>query len=87
LAALTRRFRRPCGRSAQLSAVVSFSDSFPSYAFDVMPETQAFANRRVFAFIDESVPDGLTLDTKGNLYVGCGDGTQVGFRGGNVSES
>ncbi|KAJ7089772.1 D-lactonohydrolase-like protein [Mycena belliarum] len=47
------------------------------YAFDLMPETQAFANRRVFAFIDTGVPDGLTLDTQGNLYVGCGDGTQV----------
>ncbi|KAF7356975.1 SGL domain-containing protein [Mycena venus] len=47
------------------------------YAFDVMPETQAFANRRVFAFIDSGVPDGLTLDTNGNLYVGCGDGTEV----------
>ncbi|KAJ7460720.1 D-lactonohydrolase-like protein [Mycena latifolia] len=47
------------------------------YAFDLMPGTQAFINRRVFAFIDTGVPDGLTLDTKGNLYVGCGDGTQV----------
>ncbi|KAF7370953.1 SGL domain-containing protein [Mycena sanguinolenta] len=47
------------------------------YAFDVVPDTQAFANRRVFAFIDSDVPDGLTLDTNGNLYVGCGDGTEV----------
>ncbi|KAJ6581078.1 hypothetical protein B0H19DRAFT_1113537 [Mycena capillaripes] len=47
------------------------------YAFDVMPETQAFSNRRVFAFADTGVPDGLTLDTKGNLYAGCGDGTSV----------
>ncbi|KAJ7230568.1 D-lactonohydrolase-like protein [Mycena pura] len=47
------------------------------YAFDLMPETQAFTNRRVFAFSDTGVPDGLALDTKGNLYVGCGDGTHV----------
>ncbi|KAJ7355717.1 D-lactonohydrolase-like protein, partial [Mycena albidolilacea] len=47
------------------------------YAFDVLPDTQAFANRRVFAFIDAGVPDGLALDTNGNLYVGCGDGTEV----------
>ncbi|KAJ7272601.1 D-lactonohydrolase-like protein [Mycena haematopus] len=47
------------------------------YAFDIMPDTQAFINRRVFSFIDTGVPDGLTLDTNGNLYVGCGDGTEV----------
>ncbi|KAJ6624838.1 D-lactonohydrolase-like protein [Mycena sp. CBHHK59/15] len=47
------------------------------YAFDVRPETQVFGNRRVFAYIDSGVPDGLTLDTNGNLYVGCGDGTEV----------
>ncbi|KAJ7132240.1 hypothetical protein C8R44DRAFT_871222 [Mycena epipterygia] len=47
------------------------------YAFDLMPESQAFINRRVFAFIDAGVPDGLTLDSNGNLYVGCGDGTEV----------
>jgi gluconolactonase len=45
----------------------------------VLPDTQAFANRRVFAFIDTGVPDGLALDTNGNLYVGCGDGTEVRF--------
>ncbi|KAJ6561140.1 D-lactonohydrolase-like protein [Mycena vulgaris] len=47
------------------------------YAFDLMPDTQAFFNRRVFAFFDAGVPDGLTLDTNGNLYAGCGDGIQV----------
>ncbi|KAK7031493.1 SGL domain-containing protein [Favolaschia claudopus] len=47
------------------------------YAFDVMSDTQAFANRRVFAFIDTGVPDGLSLDTNGNVYAGCGDGTEV----------
>ncbi|KAF7289495.1 SGL domain-containing protein [Mycena chlorophos] len=47
------------------------------YAFDLMPDTQIFVNRRIFAFIDTGVPDGLALDTEGNLYVGCGDGTQV----------
>ncbi|KAJ7027868.1 D-lactonohydrolase-like protein [Mycena alexandri] len=47
------------------------------YAFDVMPDTQAFSNRRVFAFADTGVPDGLALDTNGNLYVGSGDGTHI----------
>jgi len=47
------------------------------YAFDVDPSTQAFLNRRVFAFIDTGIPDGLELDTHGNLYAGCGDGIHV----------
>ncbi|KAJ7777347.1 D-lactonohydrolase-like protein [Mycena metata] len=47
------------------------------YAFDVEPDTQAFSNRRVFAFADTGVPDGLALDTNGNLYVGSGDGTHI----------
>lgn len=50
-----------------------------SYAFDVDPTTQAFLNRRVFAFIDTGIPDGLQLDTRGNLYAGCGDGIHVSF--------
>ncbi|KAF9460291.1 D-lactonohydrolase-like protein [Collybia nuda] len=47
------------------------------YAFDVMRGSQSFTNRRVFAYADTGVPDGLTLDTHGNVYAGCGDGTQV----------
>ncbi|KAJ7065222.1 D-lactonohydrolase-like protein [Mycena amicta] len=47
------------------------------YAFDVAPGSQTFTNRRVFAFIDSGAPDGLAFDTKGNMYVGCGDGTEV----------
>lgn len=42
-----------------------------------MQGSQSFTNRRVFAYIDTGVPDGLTLDTHGNVYAGCGDGTQV----------
>ncbi|KAF7317880.1 SGL domain-containing protein [Mycena kentingensis (nom. inval.)] len=47
------------------------------YEFDVLPGSQRFANRRVFAFTDTGVPDGLTLDTEGNFFVGCPDGAQV----------
>ncbi|GLB41030.1 putative SMP-30/Gluconolaconase/LRE-like region [Lyophyllum shimeji] len=47
------------------------------YAFDVDPRTHAFKNRRVFAYIDAGVPDGVQVDTKGNVYSGCGDGVQV----------
>ncbi|KAF5391037.1 hypothetical protein D9757_003954 [Collybiopsis confluens] len=47
------------------------------YAFDVDPITNAFMNRRVLAYIDAGVPDGIQLDTEGNIYTGCADGTQV----------
>ncbi|TCD59896.1 hypothetical protein EIP91_011211 [Steccherinum ochraceum] len=47
------------------------------YAFDVHPTSQAFMNRRVFAYADTGLPDGIQLDTKGNVYSGCGDGVQV----------
>ncbi|KAI0339206.1 D-lactonohydrolase-like protein [Trametopsis cervina] len=47
------------------------------YAFDVDPKTQAFLNRRVFAYVDTGVADGVQLDTKGNVYAGCGDGAHV----------
>nr|GAT53529.1 predicted protein [Mycena chlorophos] len=66
--------------SAETEGEIGGSDpSLPAtvYAFDLMPDTQVFVNRRIFAFIDTGVPDGLALDTEGNLYVGCGDGTQV----------
>ena len=48
-----------------------------SYAFDVDPDTFFFSNRRVFAFIDTGAPDGIQVDTNGNLYVASGDGVQV----------
>jgi len=47
------------------------------YAFDVDPTNQAFKNRRVFAYVDNGVPDGIELDSQGNVYSGCGDGVQV----------
>ncbi|TFK32977.1 calcium-dependent phosphotriesterase [Crucibulum laeve] len=47
------------------------------YVFDVDKKTHMFKNRRVFAYIDAGIPDGLQVDKKGNLYVGCGDGVQV----------
>jgi gluconolactonase len=34
-------------------------------------------NRRVFAYADSGVPDGIQLDTQGNVYSGCGDGINV----------
>ena len=39
--------------------------------------TQSFTNRRVFAYSDSGIPDGIQLDTNGNVYSGCGEGTHV----------
>ncbi|EMD32372.1 hypothetical protein CERSUDRAFT_108815 [Gelatoporia subvermispora B] len=47
------------------------------YKYDVDPATQAFTNRRVFAYADAGIPDGIQLDIKGNVYSGCGDGVHV----------
>jgi len=47
------------------------------YAFVVDQKTHAFTNRRVFAFVDAGVPDGIQVDQQGNVYSGCGDGVQV----------
>ncbi|KAG6831539.1 hypothetical protein H0H92_009458 [Tricholoma furcatifolium] len=54
------------------------------YAFDVDPTTQVFTNRRIFAYIDAGVPDGVQIDTNGNVYSGCGDGVQVWNSGGTL---
>ncbi|KIK57456.1 hypothetical protein GYMLUDRAFT_46348 [Collybiopsis luxurians FD-317 M1] len=47
------------------------------YVMDVDPVTNAFKNRRVLAYIDAGVPDGIQLDSEGNIYTGCADGTEV----------
>ncbi|KAG9225661.1 hypothetical protein CCMSSC00406_0007518 [Pleurotus cornucopiae] len=47
------------------------------YAFDVDSVSQRFANRRVLAFTDAGIPDGLQVDMSGNVYAGTGDGVQV----------
>ncbi|KAG1840389.1 calcium-dependent phosphotriesterase [Suillus subalutaceus] len=55
------------------------NQTFPAtiYQFDVDPTTQSFTNRRVFAYTDSGTPDGIHLDTNGNVYSGCGDGIHV----------
>ncbi|KAI0666479.1 D-lactonohydrolase-like protein [Trametes maxima] len=47
------------------------------YAFDVDPKTEAFKNRRVFAYVDTGIADGMQLDAEDNLYAGCEDGVHV----------
>ncbi|KAJ5595177.1 uncharacterized protein N7459_001385 [Penicillium hispanicum] len=54
------------------------------YAFDVKTlNGQPFLmNRRVFAMPGDGIPDGLKVDTNGNVYAGCGDGVNVWSAGG-----
>ncbi|KAN0082609.1 hypothetical protein V8E55_008404 [Tylopilus felleus] len=47
------------------------------YQYDVDSNTQSFNHRRVFAFSDSGIPDGIQLDTDGNVYSGCGEGVHV----------
>ncbi|KAF7326039.1 SGL domain-containing protein [Mycena kentingensis (nom. inval.)] len=47
------------------------------YAFDVDPHTQMFMNRRVFAYTDAGIPDGVQVDLEGNVYGSCVDGVHV----------
>lgn len=46
------------------------------YAYDVVKKTR-LANRRVFAYVDNGFPDGIHVDTKGNVWAGCGDGVHI----------
>ncbi|KAK7731394.1 hypothetical protein SLS57_001333 [Botryosphaeria dothidea] len=54
------------------------------YAFDVAYYSgQPFLiNRRLFAFADSGIPDGIKVDLDGNVYSGCGDGLNVWSPGG-----
>jgi len=65
--------------TAVVNGVFGFDQTAPAtiYAFDVHSKSQAFMNRRVFAYIDTGIPDGVQLDANGNVYSGCGDGVQV----------
>jgi len=47
------------------------------YRFDVDPKSQTFINRRVFAYVDTGIADGIQVDTNGNVYAGTGDGVQT----------
>ena len=39
-------------------------------------------NKRLFAFADVGIPDGIKCDTEGNVYSGCGDDVNVWSPGG-----
>jgi gluconolactonase len=46
------------------------------YAYDVLDE-KYLRNRRLFAYVDSGIPDGIHTDTQGNVWSGVGDGVSV----------
>ncbi|KAH8591934.1 hypothetical protein B0O99DRAFT_654088 [Bisporella sp. PMI_857] len=52
--------------------------TYPSsiYRWDVK-EDGTWENRKLFAFVNSRLPDGVHCDSNGNVYSGCGDGVQV----------
>ncbi|KAK1985941.1 hypothetical protein LZ30DRAFT_706956 [Colletotrichum cereale] len=46
------------------------------YAYDILGDKR-LANRRLFAYADSGLPDGVHTDTDGNVWAGCGDGVHV----------
>lgn len=48
-----------------------------SYRYTVDPTTGTLHDRTTFAYISPGIPDGIHVDTKGNVYIGCGDGVHV----------
>ncbi|KAL2198868.1 hypothetical protein P885DRAFT_32610 [Corynascus similis CBS 632.67] len=59
-------------------AQIDLDFSLPStiYRYDVK-EDGTLENRKTFAYVTPGLPDGIHVDTKGNVYAGCGDGVQV----------
>lgn len=47
------------------------------YEYDVVDNGTRLANRKMFAFCDSGIPDGIKCDTAGNVYSGCGDGVHA----------
>ncbi|KAL3425565.1 SMP-30/Gluconolaconase/LRE-like region [Phlyctema vagabunda] len=56
------------------------------YAFDIIQRHSSpfLANKRLFAFADTGIPDGIKCDKAGNVYSGCGDGVHVWTPGGTL---
>lgn len=55
----------------------NLTDPATIYQFDVTRDGKRLENRRVFAYSDNGLPDGIHTDTEGNVYSACGDGVHV----------
>lgn len=47
------------------------------YAYDVTPDGSGVGSQRLFTVVSPGFPDGMRLDSEGNIYVGALDGVQV----------
>ncbi|KAL4936703.1 hypothetical protein BDV06DRAFT_88766 [Aspergillus oleicola] len=49
------------------------------YAYDIATYSGGpfLINRRVFAYTESGIPDGVKVDSEGNVYSGCGDGVHI----------
>lgn len=52
------------------------------YRFDITADGKGLHNRRLFAYADTGIPDGIHTDTEGNVYSACSDGVNVWNREG-----
>ncbi|KAK4051435.1 hypothetical protein OIV83_002919 [Microbotryomycetes sp. JL201] len=63
--------------SAEPATIYVYDVVRPSHCADLTAEGPTLHNKRVFAFADCGVPDGIKTDRAGNVYSGCGDGIHV----------
>ncbi len=65
--------------SAAIQAPRTYYENNPHaiYAFDVTENGEKVTNQRLFATVSPGFPDGMRLDTDGNIYVGALDGVQI----------
>lgn len=65
--------------SGACQAPRTYYEKYPHaiYAFDVSGDGKQLTNQRLFTVVSPGFPDGMRLDTKGNIYVGALDGIQV----------
>ena len=52
-------------------------------AFTVVKK-RILTNRRLLHVVDTGIPDGIKVDARGRLFVGCGDGVHVLSRDGEL---
>ncbi len=65
--------------SAAIQAPRTYYEKRPHaiYAYDVTADGAHVANQRLFSVVSPGFPDGMRLDSNGNIYVGALDGVQV----------
>lgn len=65
--------------SGAIQAPRTYYEKYPHaiYAYDVNADGKSVSNQRLFTVVSPGFPDGMRLDSNGNIYVGALDGIQV----------